>query len=1671
MAEQINNTPTTANATASDVTDETATDEEIVLAQAQTGTDKKDENAQDEDAKKEGDVVELEEDETLGKPDAGEQIIVNVPQGAQIKVSFNPDDAQISEQGDDLLLTFPDGSTILLVGFVSGSLTDNLPSIVLSDGTVIAGNIIVASLRGVAPEDLPQIETAAGPGAGGGGGGGGSRYSDDLGGNIPGLNPEGPLPPDPFAIQGPEPEFASEDIVDEPNPIPTVSVSVSVSIDEETPNPTDDNVVDVRAANILEGTNGIEGREVTFVVSLDKVYAEDVEVSYSVMPTGNGGSATPRPSGASADPADDYFESDPYVGTVTIPAGETEFTVTVGIVEDHYVEGNENFWIVLTDAVNATINPDADTATVTIFDDDHAPVPNDDTVEAGAEGGYTFVTDDILGNDTDQNITDGVPHEDLVQIRIVALPQYGTLMLDGSPVAVGDIILAADVEDGSLTYQRDYQSEVQVGEDHFEYAVYDGNPADGTVYQSSDINADPADQTAIVTIEFDSPPVAMDDSNVVTSDGESSTTTSGNVLVSTDYPDHGEHDNADDDDIGDVADTDAEGDPITVVGVDNGDGNQAVAGGTTSANGTAIVGDWGTLTIGADGSYTYELDETNQDLIAMGVGEEELDVFTYTNWDGDQGDEGTLTVHVFGINDAPVATPNEYSATEAEVETASSAGMHKLGNIITDDTGNGADSDPDHNETAGLTVETVDNIATNFGAATGVVVSSVTSDTPLAGEAARYILEMEDDGTAYLVVDDDGDVHIYSDGSEDPFEDMPDGTSGTITFDYTVDDGNTTDSESAAAQVTITINGTNDQPTATVNSYSATEAEVETASSAGMHKLGNIITDDTGNGADSDPDHNETAGLTVETVDNIATNFGAATGVVVSSVTSDTPLAGEAARYILEMEDDGTAYLVVDDDGDVHIYSDGSEDPFEDMPDGTSGTITFDYTVDDGNTTDSESAAAQVTITINGTNDQPTALLDTNKVLEGGIETATGNVITGAVTGGETGGVGQADTDPDHNETAGLLVTHIGFQDTTPDTTVDGSGVTISGTYGDLTIYENGTYSYSLTKDVPLGVTHTEVFTYRINDQSGTGTATDTANLEITVDGDPNKPIVANDTRQVDEAGLADGTNPGSNSELITDGQLNITDNGETYKIFIDDVEVTANGQSITSDYGTLLFDLDGSYTYTLGDNIDHDDASANFESYQVVVVDATGDSSDAATLTINIVDDGLVKVSSQNAVIDNEATNSVVGTLDFMGADWPDGSFDLTDALTSLPTNLTSGGFAVTYQLSNGDQTITAYANGSPVFTITLDPVTESYTFTMNGTLDADPTITTELLGGLVPGAPVAETDPLVLGTTGISVTFSDPNWATDALGVNTSGGGMGIANNLVNGGDPSDPTDNEEIKAVFSAPVDSFTFQLGNFTGSKGDVLTWTTFVDGDGDSIDVGTIAWTIVTPVYDVDGVTIIDWIDGTTGTGDVPAPAVGESDDTWVRVEYADGIKEVTLSVEYDGDKSNADATYKLESISIEVATAADDLTLTVDYTADDWDGNFVDDSFTVVVAANTDLTSGIGDDVMFGGAGHDNFVFTDSALDGNDVIMDFTDAHGDQIDLDALLDDLGWADGDADRSVVGEAVNLTDTGDHVVITVNETDGTTLVDGFSITVNNTEIAALILGTDVKVDDTV
>jgi VCBS repeat-containing protein len=86
-------------------------------------------------------------------------------------------------------------------------------------------------------------------------------------------------------------------------------------------------------------------------------------------------------------------------------------------------------------------------------------------------------------------------------------------------------------------------------------------------------------------------------------------------------------------------------------------GTASVVGtGTNSITGQSIVGDYGTLVIGADGSYTYAVNQDNTSVQALNVGSTALnDVFTYTVKDtAGLTSTATLTVAVSGANDAPV---------------------------------------------------------------------------------------------------------------------------------------------------------------------------------------------------------------------------------------------------------------------------------------------------------------------------------------------------------------------------------------------------------------------------------------------------------------------------------------------------------------------------------------------------------------------------------------------------------------------------------------------------------------------------------------------------------------------------------------------------------------------------------------------------------------------------------------------------------------------------------------------------------------------------------------------------------------------------------------------------------------------------------------------------------
>jgi len=588
---------------------------EIRLAQVQT-----DENAQaqanqnpDGNQPVAAEVANAQARDGLAKPAAGEQVTVAVVPNERIAVEFNPDDAQIVEEGDNLTFNFSDGSSITLTGFVPLSLTDTPPSFVLSDGTVLAGNIVVASLRGVAPQDLPEPaageETAPGSGS--------NTYSDNFGNLIDGLQAQGPLPGEPFGRFTP----GLEDPTEGTPAVETVAAGPTVTVgivgDPDDPNiinevpipdaPDFNGALRLQSADIIEGTESGTPRIVTFLFSLNEATTEDVEISYAIV----GGTATE---------GTDYFAVDPLTGTVIIPAGSTTATVQVEINQDRFVEETENFTLTVTDIVNATVDPDFDTATVQIIDDDHLPIANDDIVN---------VQEDSLDNPVNPTApTD--PDGDVLTITVTGLPDAtkGTVTRgDGTPLNVGDTLTVAEFN--ALQYDT-VADEVGAG-GVMTYSVSDGfnDPADGTI-------------TFNIGGEND-PPVATDNTNAVTED--SGVPATGNMIL---------------DDDGNGVDSDVDGDDLDISQIQSNNNN-------TFDNTGTIAGQYGTLTWDAEtGAYSYALDNSNPDVQALELGGKPLiETFTYTLTDGNGGtDTATLTITINGANDVSmdISSTNVYEA-------------------------------------------------------------------------------------------------------------------------------------------------------------------------------------------------------------------------------------------------------------------------------------------------------------------------------------------------------------------------------------------------------------------------------------------------------------------------------------------------------------------------------------------------------------------------------------------------------------------------------------------------------------------------------------------------------------------------------------------------------------------------------------------------------------------------------------------------------------------------------------------------------------------------------------------------------------------------------------------------------------------------------------------------
>ena len=133
----------------------------------------------------------------LLQPDPGQIILIQAELGQRFIINFDPALAQISVNGDDLVMTFPGGGQIVIAGL--GALADdpNGPVFSIAGADIPGGTLIgtaVALAEGEAgPDATATLETAAG--GEGPVGTGGTEYLDDFGNVIDTLAAQDTIPP------------------------------------------------------------------------------------------------------------------------------------------------------------------------------------------------------------------------------------------------------------------------------------------------------------------------------------------------------------------------------------------------------------------------------------------------------------------------------------------------------------------------------------------------------------------------------------------------------------------------------------------------------------------------------------------------------------------------------------------------------------------------------------------------------------------------------------------------------------------------------------------------------------------------------------------------------------------------------------------------------------------------------------------------------------------------------------------------------------------------------------------------------------------------------------------------------------------------------------------------------------------------------------------------------------------------------------------------------------------------------------------------------------------------------------------------------------------------------------------------------------------------------------
>ena len=837
-----------------------------------------------------------------------------------------------------------------------------------------------------------------------------------------------------------------------------------------------------------------------------------------------------------------------------------------------------------------------------------------------------------------------------------------TVTIDGVAVtAIGQVFSGSF---GTLTI-----TSIAAGSIGYSYTLTTNTAGDATFEDFAvvvtDLDGDHSDGTLVIDI-VDDVPTARADADSVTED--SAVTADGNVITGAGGSDANLTDG--------TADTKgADGASVTAVSF----------GATAGTVGGTTAGAYGTLTLNANGSYSYALNNGSAAVQGLDGNDTLSEVFTYTLTDGD-GDvrSTTLTVTINGSDDRITinglnAEGPDLIVDDDDLADGSSPGAAALTQAGTF-TVNGVDGIASitvagGNVTVGQSFTTAHGTFTITsvsapvdGTATSIVIGYSYTLSDNVAHATALGQNFLTESFAVVVTDTDGssasdtvEVRIIDDvptavndtdeilgGSNAP-------ATGNVITDAELDGGK--DTRGADGAVVSAISGT---AAGTVGGTTAGIYGVLTLNADGSYSYvrndgtqGNVSDVFTYTLTDGDGD-SSTATLTI--------NIGDA------GTSLDLPVKGEAGTLVDEAglpagsnaaassETTAGTIAYTAPDGPATVTIDGvAVTAIGQVFSGSFGTLTitsiaagsigYSYTLTTNTAgdatfedfavvvTDLDGDHSDGTLVIDIVDDVPTARADADSVTEDSAVTADGNVITGA--GGSDANLtdGTADT----KGADGASVTAVSF-----GATAGTVGGTTAGAYGTLTLNANGSYSYALNngsaavQGLDGNDTLSEVFTYTLTDGDGDVRST---TLTVTINGSDDRITINGLNAEgpdliVDDDDLADGSSPGA-AALTQAGTFTVNGVDGIASITVAGGNVTV-GQSFTTAHGTFTITsvsapVNGTatsitigYSYVLSDNLAHANAAGqNFltESFAVAVADTDGSVAND-TIEVRIIDD-----------------------------------------------------------------------------------------------------------------------------------------------------------------------------------------------------------------------------------------------------------------------------------------------------------------------------------------------------------------------------------------------------------------------------------------------------------------